>query len=90
MHSQVTRSGKKTIMGMLRDARLSCLRLYLNYHDDPVKQDALYLLMTGRYPPPQPPPPNSLSVQSVIASTARAFRYPPPPSRPIQPPHSGP
>jgi hypothetical protein len=74
LHSQVTRCGKKTLMGTLHDAKLSLLRLYLNYHDDPVKQDALYLLMNGRYPPPQSPPPSSLSIQSTIAATARAFR----------------
>ena len=62
-------------MGMLNDAKLSLFRLYLNYHDDPVKQDALYLLMNGRYPPPpQSPVPSSLSIQSTIAASARAFR----------------
>jgi hypothetical protein len=75
LHSQVTRSGKKTLMGTLHDAKLSLFRLYLNYHDDPVKQDALYLLMNGRYPPPpQSPPTSSLSIQSTIAAVARAFR----------------
>jgi hypothetical protein len=75
LHSQVTRSGKKTLMGMLNDAKLSLFRLYLNYHDDPVKQDALYLLMNGRYPPPPTSPvPSSLSIQCTIAATARAFR----------------
>lgn len=52
LKSGFTRTGKRTLLGLIDDGLKSCVRYYLNNYEDGQKQDA-YDLVTGAFQPGQ-------------------------------------